>query len=405
MIYIFDDKKNRQEGYRWSEARLKEYAEFVTPVYHYSEVQDFAVRKKIFSQGNTILFHESFFDATFNRHHKEAIDIRRELEEFAQAHTNFSLAFFSGSKNSRLLNKNVAYIPVSILYQNLEAFINKYKTGVLDLKYLLYGNNPNIEYVLVEKLKGYNATLLDLGGPFNIPNGVSILIVTTLTSDRLPRIVTGADYKMNLSGDSDIEIHNTITTHLQATQYDKIFIPLCFGSSMSDFNGLRLAAHIRCTETINQCKPIYIYSIVKTGDLINHEYFNVLKTKNVHLIDYVINDFQDAINSEFVPLEMSELPQELSKFNLEVPKDYEDSHSIANEWGIYQMARNANIEIEEVEGFEKGKLNGLYFKWLILKNRLNEPIPEKQQIIQRQYAEILPGIKVKGKIDLSKFKK
>ncbi len=364
MIYIFDDKKNRQEGYRWTNEKFKEYSDIVTPVYIYSEVQEDAKRKKIFSDGNAILFHESFFDADFNRHYKEAIEIRRELEEFAQTNPNFYLVFFSGSKGSRLLNQNIAYLPVSILYQNLEEFLVKSKNGIFNLKYLLYGNKPNIEQDLVEKLNSSNASLLNLGGPINMFNGANILIATTITNNRLPRIVTGADYKMNLNGDSDIDIHNAIKTNLKPAQYDKIFIPLCFGSSMSDFNGLRLAAHIRCTDTINRCTPIYIYSFVKINELINHEYFNVLKTKNIQLIDYSVKAFEEVINLDPELMELPELPQEMSKLKLEVPKDYEDSHSIANEWAIYRWAKALNTDDKAIQKIIEKVNTQLYFKYL-----------------------------------------
>jgi hypothetical protein len=95
----------------------------------------------------------------------------------------------------------------------------------------------------------------------------------------------------------------------------------------------------------------------------------------------------------------------MSKLDLQVPKDYEDNHSVANEWGVYQMARNANIDISDVTGFDRDKLTSLYFKWLITKNRLDLPISSDQKKAQKTYAELLPGIKVLGKIDLSKFTK
>jgi hypothetical protein len=69
------------------------------------------------------------------------------------------------------------------------------------------------------------------------------------------------------------------------------------------------------------------------------------------------------------------------------------------------MARNANININEVEGFDTKKLSSLYFKWLIIKNQLDQPISQEQEQVQKRYAESLPGIKVLGKIDLTKFKK
>jgi hypothetical protein len=131
----------------------------------------------------------------------------------------------------------------------------------------------------------------------------------------------------------------------------------------------------------------------------------VLKTENVKLIDYSIEAFNEAIISKSTSLNFNKLSFEMSKLDLQVPKDYEDNHSVANEWGVYQMARNANIDISEVTGFDRDKLTSLYFKWLITKNRLDLPISSDQKKAQKSYAELLPGIKVLGKIDLSKFTK
>lgn len=364
MIYIFDDKKNRQKGNKWTKERFEFYKDYVTAIYEYCEVQNLDVRKKLFTEGNIILFHESFFDADFNRHHKEAVVIRRELEDFANKNPNFFLAFFSGSKGSRFLNNNVAYLPVSILYQNLEEFILKSKNGNVDLKYLLYGRNPNIEIELVEKLRSANASLLNLSLPFTIPNGPSVLIATTIDNDRLPQIVTGASYNMNLSSDNDVNIHEVINTILKANQYDKIFIPLCFGTSLSDFNGLKLAVHIRCTDTINRCKPIYIYSFVKIDELINHEYFSILKQKNIQLIEYSVKAFEDIIKLDLEPLRIADLPEEMAKLKLDVPKNYEDSHSIANEWAVYRWAKAINAEDGAIQKIIEKVNTQLYFKYL-----------------------------------------
>jgi CheY-like chemotaxis protein len=387
MIYLFDDKKNRQEDYRWTNEKFILYVDSIKPIYHYNEVKEEVVRSKIFSEGNIILFHESFFDTDFNRHHKEAIEIRRKLEEFAQATPNFSLAFFSGSKSIRMLNQNVAYLPVSILYQNLEEFIQQAKKGVVDLKYLLYGKKPNIEQDLVEKLRDVNANLLKHDKPFIKPEGTKILIATTITSDRLPQIVSGAKYNMNLSGDSDLDIHKLIITNLQNEQYDKIFIPLCFGESLSDFNGLRLAAHIRCTDTINQNTAIFIYSFVKIDELINHEYFNILKTKNLQLVDYTVKAFEDVINLNPEIFELNELSYEIAKLKLEVPKNYEDSHSFANEWAIYRWAKAIDADDNAIESIIEKVNTQLYFKYL----RTIYPISEIPQISQNELKIKNPG--------------
>ena len=57
----------------------------------------------------------------------------------------------------------------------------------------------------------------------------------------------------------------------------------------------------------------------------------------------------DSFEQNIKPFTIEDLPTEMNKLKLEVPKDYYDNHSIANEWGIFQLARNANIPISDVE--------------------------------------------------------
>jgi hypothetical protein len=41
MIYLIDDKKNRQESdYGWSAERLQKFSSVLTPVYTYEEIKD-----------------------------------------------------------------------------------------------------------------------------------------------------------------------------------------------------------------------------------------------------------------------------------------------------------------------------------------------------------------------------
>ena len=69
------------------------------------------------------------------------------------------------------------------------------------------------------------------------------------------------------------------------------------------------------------------------------------------------------------------------------------------------MARNAGLNIEDIEGFDHDKLNSIYFKWLIAKNNLYEELPEDQIKQLKEYSIKLPGLNVKGKIDLLKIPK
>ncbi len=360
MIYIFDDKKSRQTGYNWTHEKFDKYAGVVHPIYQYSEVRNDEERKKIFSEGNVVLFHESFFDADFNKHDKDALKIRKDLEVFAEKNSKFSLVFFSGSKNERSLNNNVAYLPVAVLYQNLDEFIRHSLDENNDLRYLLYGKNPNIEHDYVERLISANNTfetkdLLDRN-----PSG--ILFARTI-ANHLPYVFKEVDYKI-LNGGTDAYFHEKTIAWFQKKKYDKIFIPLCFGSSLSDFHGLRFATHIRCTATPNQCTPIYIYSFVGMDELVNNECFNILKIKNVELIEYNLDAINDAIQSNDEPSELTELPQEMAKLKLDVPGNYEDNHSISNEWAIYRWANAIRADNNAIEKVVEKINTQLYFKYL-----------------------------------------
>lgn len=361
MIYIFDDKRSRQIGYKWTREKFDKYAGFVHPIYQYSEVKNDVDRKRIFSEGNVVLFHESFFDADFNKHDKDALKIRRDLEIFADKNSNFFLAFFSGSKHERSLNNNVAYLPVSVLYQNLEEFIHQSENENNDLRFLLFGKYPNIELDYVDRLIAANNSF---GTKTSLaPNTNENILIARSIREPLPNVINDVDYKI-LNGFTDTYFHEKISEWLYQKKYNRIFIPLCFGTSLSDFNGLRLAIHIRCTYTPNQCSSIFIYGFARIEEMINHECFNILKTKNVHLIQYNVDAFDSAIRLNANHLESTELPKEMAKLKLDVPGNYEDNHSVINEWAIYRWANAIHADNCAIEGIVEKVNSQLYFKYL-----------------------------------------
>lgn len=403
MIYLIDDNQKRQQDSGWGDDKFEKYKEFIHPIYRLSEVTE-DLRNELFKkENNVILFHESFFENYENKQNNDVNDIRNKLEKLSSTTSNRYYVIFSGSNSERRHNENnaSASIPVHILYNNLEVFIQQYQhSNQYNLKYLLFGTNPDIEPFLLEKQNKSNRLFIE--DNLNLTNEINDYLFFRSKLDINP---ISENHTTIYNKDSEFGFHNLINNKLSKLEYKGIFVPLCFGNSLSDFNGLRLATEIRCTNTINQCTPIFIYSFVGMEYLLQNEYFSILKTKGVELVDYSKKAFQNVVSRKSTPLEHHELPKEIYKIELQPPQKYLDNHSIANVWGVYQMARNANIAIEEVEGFEQEKLKSLYFKWLIVKNRLDEPISDKQQQMQRQYTEILPGIKVLGKIDLSKFKK
>lgn len=356
MIYLIDDKKHRQKNdFGWSNERFERFSNYIQPIYSLDELQE--KRTEVFSDNNIILYHESFLDYTHLN--KQAVIKRNLLDEFVNNHNSY-LVYFSGSKSTRRIINNVAHLPVSILYQNLDAFINKYSSKEFDLKYLLYGENADIEKELSIKL---DEALRNIDEDPAESNSSKTLFIST-DEKYIQNPINGATIETIFDEESDEDFTNIINEWLSEITYDNIFLPLCFGSSLSDFNGLRLAAHIRCTENKNQLSNIFIYGFVGLDDLYNSQFFNVLKIKNIQFVDFKKKAFEKAICKKHSPLIKEELSKEIAKLRLDPPKNYEDNHSVTNEWAIYRWANAIGANNDEIEEII-GKVNcQLYFKYL-----------------------------------------
>jgi CheY-like chemotaxis protein len=167
----------------------------------------------------------------------------------------------------------------------------------------------------------------------------------------------------------DFDISDTFLSEvakgiINSKEYKNIFIPLCFGPIMSDFNGLRLATHIRCTPGINQNKNIYIFSFVDINLLLDNECFDILKTKGVNLIKYNFHTIQALTDNNFIELELNEIPNEVKKINLQIPANYEDNHSITNEWAIYRWSHAIDANDDSIDKITNIQNSNLYFKYL-----------------------------------------
>lgn len=367
MIYLLDDKRARQVDYGWDDSRFASYLNHIVAIHSFSQIADLEKRNEIFHGSNIILFHESFFDNIENAHRDNAVDIRNKLTIFPEKNPNLKIVYFSGSKNSRKRDGNIANIPVSILYQNLQIFLDKINEGNLDLNYLLFGLNPKVEEILVEKLKNANNSIeeeIEDEAP-------SIRTFIALTAqDSIESIFTNSEYKTFYINDkfdlivSDNYLDEKVKEWFGAREYDAIFIPLCFGPTLADFNGLRFATHIRCTETLNQTKNIFLYSFADYQEIIGDQYFDILKTKNIELIDYTKAGFYNAVLFPSQPLRKIDLSREIKKLKLEPPKNYEDNHSVANEWAIYRWSNVLDAFDKDIERIVNKVNSHLYFKYL-----------------------------------------
>ncbi len=162
----------------------------------------------------------------------------------------------------------------------------------------------------------------------------------------------------------DEVLTNIINENLVNDEYTNIILPTCFGKVLADFLGLRFAIHIRCTPGINQHKNIFLYSFTGLKDYFSSESFNILKTQGVFLIDYDINTIINKTLEEDINLSKEKLSSEIKKINLNIPLNYEDNHSIANEWAIYKWSQIINTTDDDIEIIESKLENDLYFKYL-----------------------------------------
>lgn len=376
MIYLIDDKKVRQADFGWSETKLDKFSSYIKPLYDIEDV--IAVGEDLYANNNVILYHESFLDFTQNK--EKATNQRVKLYKKADQIPDLSVAFFSGSMNSRSLKGNVASLPVAKLYQNLESLIQKYSIGVINLKYLLYGNSPELEEKLKSSLINGNR---DIDKNAIKVTGSTLFVRTDIGF--IQNAIIGATEKVLFNDVSDEKLSQKVEEWLSEVEYDNIFIPLCFGQTLCDFNGLRLASHIRCTPSKNQLKRIFIYGFVSIDMLLDNEYFNVLKTKNVQLVDYNKKSFQVATELSHTSLNFDKLPSEISKLKLNSPSNYIDNHSISNEWAIYQWAKTITCEdTEELQSLFLNVQYNLYFKYLRTIHPISEVdrIPHEKLIIE-----------------------
>ncbi|QED36696.1 response regulator [Antarcticibacterium arcticum] len=365
MIYLFDDKINRQKDYGWDKERFAEFSNLINPIYLYSEIKNNSDRETIFSNGNLILFHESFFDNEINVH-KDAAQIRTKLNR-AQENKDFQVVYFSGSKSSRKFDENIGHIPVSILYQNLDVFLKNAHLGKQDLRYLFFGENYKLEEFLENELVIANKNIEDSieNESPDCKNFIALTlkneIETLFENAKYETFFLDKEYNFDIT---DEYLSNKINDWFTIEEYDNIFIPLCFGPVLSDYNGLRFALHIRCTDTLNQFKNIFLYSFVDYSQVVENKYFDILRTKNIKLIPYRKIAFVNSSQLNLTPLKSEELRREIKKVKLDPPGNYEDNHSIANEWAIHRWASALNANDDEIEMVTNKVQHHLYFKYL-----------------------------------------
>ena len=209
---------------------------------------------------------------------------------------------------------------------------------------------------------------------FLIHNDNSFSEIDSITAD----LKFGLDDPLNsntvIDADIDAYISQKFIPAIRDKEIDILFIKDSLSQNYLDFLGLRLAYHIRLSEELGDKRFIPIV-ILSDLDGYNLNQFTtlarILFTKNIFIGDnnpktiefYKVHltaneDFQNNFIDEF-----------LNIVEIEAPKDYLSSHSIANEWSIYRWGKYLGIENEDIE---QNISSMLYFKYLKNKYPIND---------------------------------
>lgn len=358
MIYLFDDKESRQQLYGWTDERFGLWSDSLIRIRDFA---DFLLLDKsvIFREGNIILYHESFATCIPYKNRRTYQAFHKTISDGSSLQ-DIRIVIFSGSITNRAISDNIAHVPVTDMYANLECFLGHHLKGETDFKYLLWGEEYEVEQTLIKLVEGYSNDIYE----GDTESDWSKIFFASAQKYGIDAPVDCTQEKLWLSKVSDKDLDDYVEKWFAESEYNALYIPLCFGKILSDYNGLRLAIHIRCTPSINRNKPIYIYSPVPTSYLVRSQYFDILKTRGVKLINMHPEKIVESFGSINNPLKEDNIKHEMETIHLPIPQNYEDSHSIANEWAIYRWAKATQSEDSAIEKVTDTIKSNLYFKHL-----------------------------------------
>lgn len=359
MIYLIDDKISRQSDYGWSPERFADI-ENIIAINNLQSLEE-NISEFFSSDDNIILFHESFLNSSENEVQQKLTELKSKLVEYEGI---IPIAYFSGSKNSRWIdcNEKVCTMPPDILYSNLYLFANKCQNSDFNFKYLLFGEDPELESRLRDDL----SKVVEKNWGKDISTAGNIFYAFTLN---YPCDCLFDSANVNSDWDfsepiSDEELDNIVVKWFANRDYDAIYIPLCFGQTLSDFMGLRMAMHIILTDTPCKYKPLFIYGEASIDDIKSNDCFDILKSTNVSLIHCDYDSIKLSLQNR---KQISEkiLEQEIKHIHLPIPANIGDNHSISNRWAMYRWKEMLNWNEKEPEVIDTDFRSSLYFKYLV----------------------------------------
>lgn len=145
MIYIIDDKKDRQKTLA---PNLKE-SELVKLIFQYNGDLETS-KQDVFQNAKILAMHDSFFKNPVNRHPTKSEDeIRHDLKKYC-AQSGIVLILFSGDYHGYQESNNglLCQIGVTRFYENIDFFISEYNPAAINTKLLGFGRKYELEPIL-----------------------------------------------------------------------------------------------------------------------------------------------------------------------------------------------------------------------------------------------------------------
>ena len=175
----------------------------------------------------------------------------------------------------------------------------------------------------------------------------------------------------------DEHIHNELKECFDdGIQYDLIVIPASLSiENYIEFTGLRIAHHIRLTPEFKNIKtPILILSEENPSQIANISSFaNIFFTKGVfhtstQATEKLFSEISLLKESGLNSLSQTDYNTFLTKIKIEPPPNFDNRHSVANEYTILSWSNAIGLKNEKIE---KELGSRLYFKYLDCINKNN----------------------------------
>lgn len=155
-------------------------------------------------------------------------------------------------------------------------------------------------------------------------------------------------------------------------EIEKIIIPVRLGKEDGDYTGLRVGLHIRLTKELAEKRliPIIFVSEQTRSEIIGSQVDNnsektstILFTPGVKLVGWF--DLTEAVETFNKHITEEELKRQVLP-KLLITNQREQGHQLANEWGVFRLAKFAGKELTSI------KLpTDLYFKYQFSRTELN----------------------------------